>query len=65
MAVKDIQVIGPYAPTDFKTAGNNGALSLAMTADIEALDSYDDAKVISVQPVVVLGNVYLIVHQKA
>ena len=66
MAVKDIQVIGPYAPTDFaNSAGNNGALSLAMTADIEGLDSYDDAKVVSVQPVVVLGNVYLIVHQKA
>ena len=64
MAAKDIQVIGPYAPTDFSGAGNNGTLSVAMTADIEGLDSYDGDKVISVEPIVVLGNVFLIVYQK-
>ena len=65
MAAKDIQVIGPYSPKAFSGAGNNGTLSVAMTTDIEALDSYDSAKVVSVEPVVVLGNVYLVVYQKA
>ena len=46
MAAKDIQVIGPYAPKAFSGAGNNGTLSAAMTADIEALDSYDGANVV-------------------
>ena len=64
MAAKDIQVIGPYAPKAFSGAGNNGTLSAAMAADIEALDSYDGAKVVSVEPVVVLGNVFLVVYQK-
>jgi len=64
MAAKDIQVLGPYAPADFSGAGNNGALSVAMTADIEGLDSYDGSKVVSVEPITVLGNIFLVVYQK-
>jgi len=65
MARKAIQVIGPYSPKEFSGAGNNGALSVTMTTDIEALDSYDNAKIVSVEPITVLGNVFLVVYQKA
>ena len=65
MARKAIQVIGPYSPRDFSGAGNNGTLSAAMTTDIEALDSYDNAKIVSVEPITVLGNIFLVIYQKA
>lgn len=63
--VKAIQVIGPYSPRDFSGAGNDGALSTAMTTDIEALSGYASAKIISVEPITVLGNIFLVVYQKA
>ena len=63
--VKAIQVIGPYSPRDFSGAGNDGALSTRMTTDIEALSDYDSAKIISVEPITVLGNIFLVVYQKA
>tara|TARA_R110002012_G_scaffold288295_1_gene480958 strand:- start:12 stop:206 length:195 start_codon:yes stop_codon:yes gene_type:complete len=63
--VKAVQVIGPYSPKSFSGAGNDGALSTSMTTDIEALSNYDSAKIISVEPITVLGNVYLVVYQKA
>tara|TARA_R110000744_G_C19341520_1_gene559487 strand:- start:1513 stop:1710 length:198 start_codon:yes stop_codon:yes gene_type:complete len=65
MARKTIQVIGPYSPKQFSGAGNNGALSVTMTADIEGLDSFDVAKIVSVEPITVLGNIFLVVYQKA
>ena len=65
MARKAIQVIGPYSPRDFSGAGNNGTLSVTMTADIEGLDSYDNTKIVSVEPITVLGNIFLVVYQKA
>jgi len=63
--VKAIQVIGPYSPREFSNAGNDGALSTSMTTDIEALSGYDSSKIISVEPITVLGNVFLVVYQKA
>jgi len=62
--VKAIQVIGPYSPRDFSGAGNNGTLSSAMTTDIEALTGYVSAKIISVEPITVLGNIFLVIYQK-
>jgi hypothetical protein len=63
--VKAVQVIGPYSPKSFSGAGNDGALSTSMTTDIEALTGYNSAKIVSVEPIIVLGNVYLVVYQKA
>lgn len=63
--VKAIQVIGPYSPKAFGGAGNDGALSTAMTTDIEALTGYTSSKIISVEPITVLGNIFLVVYQKA
>lgn len=63
--VKAIQVIGPYSPREFSNAGNDGALSTSMTTDIEALSGYDSSKIISVEPITVLGNIFLVVYQKA
>jgi hypothetical protein len=63
--VKAIQVIGPYSPKAFGGAGNDGALSTAMTTDIEALTGYNSSKIISVEPITVLGNIFLVVYQKA
>ena len=51
-----------YTPSG---AGNDGTLSTAMTTDIEALTDYDSAKIISVEPITVLGNIFLVVYQKA
>lgn len=62
--VKAIQVIGPYSPKDFSDAGNDGALSTSMTTEIEALTGYDGAKIVSVEPITVLGNIFLVVYQK-
>tara|TARA_B110001454_G_C12565291_1_gene369512 strand:+ start:592 stop:786 length:195 start_codon:yes stop_codon:yes gene_type:complete len=62
--VKAIQVIGPYSPREFSGAGNDGALSISMTTDIEALTGYSGGKVVSVEPITVLGNIFLVVYQK-
>jgi len=62
--VKAIQVIGPYSPKEFSGAGNDGALSTSMTTDIEALSGYASAKIVSVEPITVLGNIFLVVYQK-
>ena len=64
-----IKVVGPFSPKEFSkesgsTAGTLGAydtsgtLSKAMT---DALASIDGSTLYAVEPVVVLGNVYLIV----
>lgn len=62
--VKALQVLGPFTPKQFSGAGNDGALSTSMTDAIEALTDYDGAKIVSVEPIMVLGNVFLIVYQK-
>ena len=62
--VKAIQVIGPYSPRDFSGAGNDGTLSTAMTTDIEALSGYVKTDIISVEPITVLGNIFLVVYAK-
>jgi len=62
--VKALQVLGPYSPKEFSAAGNDGTLSTRMTTEIEALTDYNGAKIVSVEPVVVLGNVFLVVYQK-
>jgi|TARA_R100000455_G_C6191105_1_gene65309 hypothetical protein len=62
--VKALQVLGPFTPKQFSGAGNDGALSTSMTAAIEALTDYDGAKIVSVEPIMVLGNVFLVVYQK-
>ena len=64
-----IDVLGPYAPAEFKetnlgpattgpTARVAGKLSAKMTADLTAAGG----TVVSVEPIVVMGNVYLIVY---
>ena len=63
--VKAIQVIGPYSPKEFSGAGNDGALSNRMTTEVEALSGYNSGKIISVEPIAVLGNIFLVVYQKA
>jgi hypothetical protein len=63
--VKAIQVIGPYSPKEFSGAGNDGALSTRMTTEVEALSGYNSGKIISVEPIAVLGNIFLVVYQKA
>ena len=62
--VKALQVLGPFTPKQFSGAGNDGTLSTSMTTAIEALTDYDGAKIVSVEPIMVLGNVFLIVYQK-
>jgi hypothetical protein len=62
--VKAIQVIGPYSPKEFSGAGNDGTLSTRMTTDIEALSGYVKTDIISVEPITVLGNVFLVVFAK-
>jgi len=61
---KAIQVIGPYSPKEFSGAGNDGALSTSMTDDIEDLSGYVKTDIISVEPIMVLGNVFLVVFSK-
>ena len=63
--VKAIQVLGPYSPKAFSDAGNDGVLSTLMTTEIEALTGYASAKIISVEPITVLGNIFLVIYQKA
>lgn len=59
--VKAIQVLGPYSPKAFSDAG---VLSTLMTADIEGLTGYIKTDIISVEPITVLGNIFLVVYAK-
>jgi hypothetical protein len=68
----EVRVLGPYPPTQFSKAdtayvggadNSSATLNARMTADVAALGTATD--VISVEPVVVLGNVYLIAYIKA
>lgn len=65
-----VSVLGPFPPTQFDKAGtaysssgSSASLNARMTADVAALGTA--ANVVSVEPIVVLGNVYLIVYMKA
>lgn len=65
-----VTVLGPFPPTQFDKAseaydssGSSSSLNARMTADVAALGSASN--VVSVEPIVVLGNVYLIVYMKA
>lgn len=67
-----VTVLGPYPPKQFDKAGtayvggadnSSATLNARMTADVADLGTAAD--VISVEPVVVLGNVYLIAYIKA
>lgn len=65
-----VTVLGPFPPTQFDKAGeaydssgSSTSLNARMTADVAALGSASN--VVSVEPIVVLGNVYLIVYMKA
>ena len=57
-----VDVLGPYAPADFKETNLSpstratGSLSKAMTDDMPS------GTVVSVEPITVLGNVYLVVY---
>ena len=57
-----VDVIGPFAPVDFRETNLSpstratGSLSKAMT------DAMPTGTVISCEPITVLGNVYLIVY---
>ena len=59
-----VDVLGPYAPADFKETNLSpgtratGSLSKAMTDDVTAAGG----TVVACEPVVVLGNVYLILY---
>ena len=59
-----IDVLGPYAPADFREINLSpgtratGSLSKAMTDDVTAAGG----TVVSVEPITVLGNVYLVVY---
>ena len=68
-----VTVLGPYPPKQFDKAGtayvggadnSSATLNARMTADVVAL-SNTAANIISVEPITVLGNVYLVVYQKA
>ena len=56
-----MNVLGPYSPKEFSATGTLGA---KMTTEIEALAGYSGAKIVSVEPIVVLGNIYLVIYQK-
>ena len=56
-----MNVIGPYSPKEFSAIGTLGA---RMTTEIEALTGYNGSKIVSVEPAVVLGNIYLVIYQK-
>jgi hypothetical protein len=56
-----MNVIGPYSPKEFSAIGTLGT---RMTTEIEALTGYNGSKIVSVEPVVVLGNIYLVIYQK-
>ena len=66
-----VTVLGPFPPTqfdkadeDYTSSGNSKSLNLRMTEAVAALPNAA-GDVVSVEPVVVLGNVYLIVYCKA
>ena len=70
MAAGNVTVLGPFPPTQFDKAsdaytasGNSKSLNLRMTEAVGALTS-TPANITSVEPIVVLGNVYLVVYQK-
>ena len=57
-----IQVIGPFSPADFNPANlgahdTDGSVSKAMT---DAAASTPGSTLVAVEPITVLGNVYLI-----
>ena len=65
-----VTVLGPYPPTqfdkagtDYTSSGTTESLNEKMTGDVSALGNASN--VVSVEPIVVLGNVYLIVYMKA
>ena len=52
-----VNILGPYAPKDFaELAATRTALDAAMTADLPS------GTVVACEPVVVLGNVFLVVY---
>jgi len=72
----EVRVLGPYPPTQFSKAntayvggelGTSATLNARMTADVASLHNLAGtaADVVSVEPIVVLGNVYLIAYIKA
>ena len=65
-----VSVLGPYPPTQFDKAGDvysssgtSKSLETRMSEDVDNLGTASN--VVSVEPIVVLGNVYLIVYMKA
>ena len=59
----EIRVLGPFAPKDFdELAATRAALDAAMTA---AADSTPGTALVAAEPVVVLGNIYLILTSTA
>jgi len=70
MAAGDVTVLGPFPPTqfdkageDYDSSGNSKSLNLRMTEAVASCSS-TPANIVSVEPIVVLGNVYLVVYQK-
>ena len=72
----EVKVLGPYPPKQFDKAntayvggdlGTSATLNERMTADVANLHTLagSAADVVSVEPIVVLGNVYLIAYIKA
>lgn len=69
MAAGDVTVLGPFPPTQFDKAdeaytssGSSSSLNARMTAAVGALTN-TPGNITSVEPIVVLGNVYLVVYQ--
>jgi len=59
----NIRVLGPFAPADFaELAATRTALDTAMT---DAAASTPGTALVAAEPVVVLGNVYLILSSTA
>lgn len=65
-----VTVLGPYPPKQFDKAGtaytssgSSGTLNARMSADVAALGTASN--VVSVEPIMVLGNVHLVVYMKA
>lgn len=58
-----LRVIGPFPPTDFdELAATRAALDAAMTA---AADSTPGTALVSAEPIMVLGNVYIVLSSTA
>lgn len=58
-----IRVLGPFAPTDFdELAATRTALDTAMTA---AAASTPGTALVNAEPVVILGNIYLVLSSTA